>query len=222
MFDHLARSQRTSLAALALSLGVAGALDAHAHAQPSSIGDQPWGRRGALHQLAEGQQRLKDQQAIRDLLNCYGTGHDLIFTRLDDDQQPALDVLERCFTPNVQSDVRFFDAPETTRLSNLNELVAFIEDFALDRGYHSARNTPGNILVEFLDDDHARVTSSTLSPHFSSAAPSDGVPPGFVDLFSARYVMEVVRVDDGSWRTEAFELNVDDVIHLEGNYPFGQ
>ena len=162
-------------------------------------------------------QRIEDLEAVRAIPACYGYGHDLIFKHLGGDQREATDALERCHVNALTTRVFFFD--ETTAASTLHsirDLIAFVEAFAKDQGYSSARNVPGNVQVEFTGPTTARVQSSTVAPHFLTLAAKSPA----ADFIEARYVSNVARGDDGVWRVVEFDLVVQQIWRGVGVYPF--
>ncbi|MEN0067826.1 MAG: nuclear transport factor 2 family protein [Myxococcota bacterium] len=162
-----------------------------------------------------------DVAALTRFADCYGRGHDLVFFDLGGSQTAALDALGDCFASDVVSEFRFFGAPNGDVLEGLPALVGFIEQFALQSGYNTARNIPGNVNVELLGPDDALVTYSGNTPHFS-VAPTDPKARGFVEWFSARYTATARRDADGVWRTTQFDIEIDEVIRQEADFPFGQ
>lgn len=174
-----------------------------------------------IEDLAVRTQVLEDREAIRSVAECYGRGHDEIFRHLRGDQSPSLAILRRCFTDDVQTDVFFFtETAPMAQLTSLAQLVGFIEQFAIDTSYTSARNIVGDIGIEFTGPDTAVMVSATSTPHFIQP-PGPGVQPT-VDLVSARYRDEVVRGADGVWRTRKKALILDQFWRGSGSYPFAQ
>jgi hypothetical protein len=164
-------------------------------------------------------QQIEDLEAVRAIPPCYGYGHDLIFRHLGADQTEATNALRRCHVNALTTNVFLFD--ETTAaatLHSIRDLIAFVESFAKDQGYSSARNVPGNVQVEFTGPATARVLSSTVAPHFLTIGPKS---PG-TDLVEARYVNNVVRGNDGVWRTVELDLVVQQIWRGVGAYPFAQ
>ena len=162
-------------------------------------------------------QRIEDLEAVRAIPACYGYGHDLIFKHLGGDQTAATDALRRCHVNALTTRVFLFDeTTATTTLHSIRDLIAFIESFAKDQGYSSARNVPGNVQVEFTGPTTARVQSSTVAPHFLTL----GLKSPAVDFVEARYVSDVVRGGDGVWRVVEFDLVVQQIWRGVGAYPF--
>ncbi len=162
-------------------------------------------------------QRMEDLEAVRAIPACYGFGHDLIFKHLGGDQTAASDALGRCHVNALTTRVFLFDeTAATTTLHSIRELIAFVESFAKDQGYSSARNVPGNVQVEFTGPTAARVQSSTVAPHFLTL----GVKSPAADFVEARYVSDVVRRGDGVWRVVEFDLVVQQIWRGVGGYPF--
>lgn len=153
--------------------------------------------------------------------SCYGRGHDAIFRDLGGTHAEARDLLGGCFSEDVQTDFYFFDGATPTHLDGLDALIGFIDGFASSTGYHTARNTPGNVSVEMTGSSSARVVSSGTTPHFSRL-PATAGDPAFVDMISARYVNEVTLGSDGVWRTTVFTIHVDEIWRAEGAFPMGQ
>lgn len=156
------------------------------------------------------------KQELRELAACYGVGHDLLFLDLGGPQTASLEVLRQCFSDDVHTDVIFFGG-EPTALDGLPGLVSFVETFALDSGYHTARNTPGNVGVELLSDEDAIVTSSGATPHFSLASAESP----FVDWITAKYT-HVAHLEDDGWKTTTFTIEIEEVAHVGIAYPLGQ
>jgi len=164
-------------------------------------------------------QRIEDLEAVRAIPACYGYGHDLIFKHLGGDQTEAIDALERCHVNALTTHVFFFDeTTATTTLHSIRDLIAFVESFAKDQGYSSARNVPGNVQVEFTGPTTARVRSSTVAPHFLTL----GSKSPAADFVAARYVSDVVRGSDGVWRAVECDLVVQQIWRGTGVYPFAQ
>ncbi len=164
-------------------------------------------------------QRIEDLEAVRAVPACYGYGHDLIFTHLGGDQTEAIDALRRCHVNALTTRVFLFDeSTTTTTLHSIRELIAFVESFARDQGYSSARNVPGNVQVAFTGPATARVQSSTVAPHFLTL----GSKSPATDFIEARYVSDVVRESDGVWRVVAFDLIVQHIWRGVGVYPFAR
>jgi len=163
--------------------------------------------------------QIEDLEAVRAIPACYGYGHDLIFKHLGGDQTAAINALRRCHVDTLTSKVFLFDETNaTTTLHSIRDLVAFVESFAKDQGYSSARNVPGNVQVAFTGPSTARVLSSTVAPHFLTIGPKSPA----TDFVEARYVNNVVRGDDGVWRTVEFDLVVQQIWRGVGTYPFAQ
>jgi hypothetical protein len=164
-------------------------------------------------------QRIEDLEAVRAIPACYGYGHDLIFKHLRGDQSEATDALKRCHVDALTTRVFLFDeTTPTTTLHSIRDLIAFVESFATDQGYSSARNAPGNVQVEFKGPATARVQSSTVAPHFLTLGPKSPA----TDFIEARYVNDVVLGNDGVWRVVTFDLVVQQIWRGVGVYPFTQ
>jgi SnoaL-like domain len=164
-------------------------------------------------------QQLEDLEAVRAIPACYGYGHDLIFKHLGGDQTEAINALRRCHVNALTTNVFLFnDTTPTTTLHSIRELIEFVESFANDQGYSSARNVPGNVQVEFTGPATARVQSSTVAPHFLTIGPKSPA----TDFVEARYVNNVVRGNDGVWRAIEFDLIVQQIWRGVGAYPFAQ
>jgi len=164
-------------------------------------------------------QRIEDLEAVRAIPACYGYGHDLIFKHLGADQTEAIAALLRCHVNALTTHVFLFDEnTAVTTLHSIRDLVGFIESFASDQGYSSARNMPGNVQVEFTGPTTARVQSSTVAPHFLTL----GSKSPATDFVEARYVSDVVRGSDGVWRAVDFDLVVQQIWRGAGVYPFPQ
>jgi hypothetical protein len=164
-------------------------------------------------------QQIEDLEAVRAIPACYGYGHDLIFNHLGGEQTEAIAALQRCHVNTLTTNVFLFDetTPATT-LHSIRDLIAFVESFARDQGYSSARNVPGNVQVEFTGPASARVRSSTVAPHFLTIGPKSPA----TDFVEARYVSNVVRGNDGVWRAVEFDLVVPQIWRGAGVYPFAQ
>lgn len=193
---------------LALTVGAQASMPGHA-ARP---GD---GTAGVAARI----QQLEDLEAVRAIPACYGFGHDLIFKHLGADQTEAINALRRCHVTALTTNVFLFDeTTASTTLHSIGDLIAFVESFAKDQGYSSARNVPGNVQVEFTGPATARVQSSTVAPHFLTIGPKSPA----TDFVEARYVNNVVRGNDGVWRTVEFDLVVQRIWRGGGTYPFAQ
>ena len=193
------------LAGLAITVG----------AQVEISGQTGDGTAGVVARL----QRIEDLETVRAIPACYGYGHDLIFKHLGGDQTQAIDALRRCHVNALTTHVFLFDeTTATTTVHSIRDLVAFIESFAKDQGYSSARNVPGNVQVEFAGPAAARVQSSTVAPHFLTVGPKSPA----TDFVEARYVNNIVRGNDGVWRTVEFDLVVQQIWRGAGTYPFAQ
>jgi hypothetical protein len=193
---------------LALTVGVQASMSGHA-ARP---GD---GASGVSARI----QQLEDLEAVRAIPACYGYGHDLIFKHLGGDQTEALNALRRCHVNALTTNIFLFnETTATTSLHSIPELIGFVESFAKEQGYSSARNVPGNVQVEFTGPATARVQSSTVAPHFLTIGPKSPA----TDFVEARYVNNVVRGNDGVWRTVEFDLVVQQIWRGVGAYPFAQ
>lgn len=162
-------------------------------------------------------QRLIDINAIKDTAACYGQGHDAIFDDLGGTQRDALAILRECFAEDVRSEVVFFGVT-TDRLDNLEQLVEFIEDFAIATNYTSARNIVGDVRVRFTGPHSAIMTSATATPHFITG---DGTAAPTMDLVTARYVDRLER-RRGHWRVVQKTLIIDEIWRGVGVYPFAQ
>src|SRR5262249_40527953 len=112
----------------------------------------------------------------------------------------------------------FDETTPTTTLHSIRDLIGFVESFAKDQGYSSARNVPGNVQVEFTGPTTARVQSSTVAPHFLTIGPKSPA----TDFVEARYVNNLARGNDGFWRTVEFDLVVQQIWRGVGTYPFAQ
>jgi hypothetical protein len=192
-------------AALALVI----AADPAATGQPGQGLDDNRGLRATV-------QTLEDTEAIRALPACYGYGHDLIYRHLNGDHSDAIEALRRCFYDDVATSVFLFDEnTPSTHLQGIDGIIRFVEGFALDTGYSSARNVPGNVQIEFTGPSSARVLSSTVAPHFLTNGPSSPA----ADFIEARYVQNAVKRADGAWRTVSFDLVVQQIWRGVGAYP---
>ena len=193
---------------LALTVGAQASMPGHA-ARPGN------GTAGVAARI----QQLEDLEAVRAIPACYGYGHDLIFKHLGGDQTEAINALRRCHVNALTTNVFLFDdTTATTTLHSIHDLIGFVESFAKDQGYSSARNLPGNVQVEFTGPATARVQSSTVAPHFLTIGPKSPA----TDFVEARYVNNVVRGNDGVWRTVEFDLVVQQIWRGVGTYPFAQ
>ena len=164
-------------------------------------------------------EKLESLEAVRAIPSCYGYGHDLIFKDLGGTHQEAIDALRRCHVDSLTTNVFLFDeARPIATLHSIGELIAFVESFAKEQGYSSARNVPGNVQVEFTGPASARVQSSTVAPHFLTVGPKS---PG-TDFVQARYVDNVVRGRDGIWRAIEFDLVVQQIWRSAGTFPFAK
>ena len=164
-------------------------------------------------------QRIEDLEAVRAIPACYGFGHDLIFKHLGADQAEAIDALQRCHVNALTTRVFLFDeTTPTTTLHSIRDLIAFVESFAKEQGYSSARNVPGNVQVEFTGPTTARAQSSTVAPHFLTIGPKSPA----ADFVEARYMHNVARGSDGVWRTVEFDLVVQQIWRGVGVYPFAK
>lgn len=162
-------------------------------------------------------QELTDRENIRAIPACYGYGHDLIFKHLGGDHADAIEALRRCHTDNLVTNVYLFDETKVNvQLHSIRELIKFVEDFATQQGYSSARNVPGNIQIDRLGPASARVLSSTVAPHFIT----NGTNRPGADFVEARYVHTVRRGDDGVWRSTEFDLVVQQIWRGVGPFPF--
>ena len=131
----------------------------------------------------------------------------------------AIAALQRCHVNALTTHVFLFDEnTAVTTLHSIRDLVGFIESFASDQGYSSARNMPGNVQVEFTGPTTARVQSSTVAPHFLTL----GSKSPATDFVEAQYVSDVVRGSDGVWRAVDFDLVVQQIWRGAGVYPFPQ
>src|SRR5215510_12741358 len=164
-------------------------------------------------------QQFEDREAVRAIPACYGYGHDLIFKHLGGQQTEAINALRRCHVNTLTTNVFLFDetTPATT-LHSTRDLIAFVESFAKDQGYSSARNVPGNVQAEFTGPATARVLSSTVAPHFLTVGPKSPA----TDFVEARYVSNVVRGNDDVWRAVEFDLVVQQIWRGAGAYPFAK
>lgn len=178
-------------------------------------------RADAPGELEHELQAMLDREHIRGLLDCYGTGHDLIFAELGGAHSAALSELRQCHTEDLITNVYLFDTTTpVARLENLEAFVGFVDEFARMNGYSSARNVPGNIRIHITSATSARVTSSTSAPHFLTDGAAGGEDRGTIDVVSARYADTVVRQPDGTWRTVERDLIVEQIWRGEGGYPF--
>jgi SnoaL-like domain len=197
--------------------GCAGEASAEGVPSPEQASAAPVGE---LDDLAARTRALEDREAIRDAAACYGQGHDEIFRHLGADQSDALAILRECHTDDLATAVFFFDeSTPTDELATLEELVRFIEQFAIDTGYTGARNVVGDIRIDFTGPDSAVMTSATQTPHFiQGTADPAGAPT--LDVVSARYVDELERSEDGTWRSRKKSLLIDQIWRGIGFYPF--
>lgn len=165
--------------------------------------------------------RLSDLQELRGIIDCYGMGHDLIFKDLGGTHREALDVLRRCHVDGLVTNVFLFDESKPAqRLESLTAFVGFVDAFAQQNGYSSARNVPGNVQIEFTGPATARILSSTEAPHFLTKGPPAASDRPTLDLVEARYVDTAKRDRDGRWRTIERDLIVQQIWRGEGAYPF--
>jgi len=82
--------------------------------------------------------------------------------------------------------------------------------------------------VELVDADHATLLYSGTTPHFSLAEDDRDPDPqvvsraGFIDHISASYKSELLRGDDGVWRTTHFIIEIKEVLRVQGTYWIAQ
>lgn len=215
---HL-RSLRHSLALGLAVLPLVGGCDLPADSGGDDGGDDILALAG---EYTDRLQALEDRDAIREVAACYGRGHDAIFTDLGGAKTEAFDILDSCFMPDVQTEVFFFDNPvPAAQLDGLDQLVGFIEQFAIDTGYTGARNVVGDVQIELHDDGTAFMVSATATPHFIAPADPTAVAPT-VDLVTARYEDTLVQDEDGVWRTQTKVLRLDDFWRGQGSFPLAQ
>jgi hypothetical protein len=175
----------------------------------------------AHQRLVDQVQRLADLQDLRQVIDCYGMGHDLIFKDLGGAHREALEVLRRCHVEGLVTNVFLFDESKPAqRLDSLTAFVGFVDGFAQQNGYTSARNVPGNVRIEITGPASATIWSSTEAPHFLTRGPASASDRPTLDLVSARYVDRVARGRDGQWRTVERDLIVQQIWRGEGGYPF--
>ena len=176
----------------------------------------------AQHRELEAQvRRLADLQELRGIIDCYGTGHDLIFKDLGGAHREALEALRRCHVEDLVTNVFLFDESKPAqRLDSLTAFVGFVDAFAQQNGYTSARNVPGNIRIELTSPGTAKIFSSTEAPHFLTRGPAAASDRPTLDLVEARYVDTAKRDRDGRWRTVERDLIVQQIWRGEGAYPF--
>jgi len=174
-------------------------------------------------------ERLKAATAVSGIASCYGRGHDAVVPGEKADQSEALAILHTCFASDVQSQFRYFGAAvqPSDQLDGLGALVEYIGSFWANAGYHSARNVPGNTHVELVDSRHATLSYSGTTPHFSVAEDDANAAPGaaragFIDAISASYSSEVELGEDDVWRTTRFEIDIKEVIRVNGSYWIAQ
>lgn len=175
-------------------------------------------------------QRTQDLADIAAVSGCYGRGHDAVIPGKNADQSIALAILQTCFADDVQSEFRYFGNPAepADQLDGLSALAEYIGSFWANAGYHSARNVPGNVHVDFVDADHAQLLYSGTTPHFSLAQEDADPDPqivsraGFIDLISASYSSELARDGDGVWRTTHFSIGIKEVMRVPGTYWLAQ
>lgn len=178
--------------------------------------------RAQLTNIAQQVQELKDEAALRGIMDCYGQGHDTIFFHLGTGQSEALKLLKECFADDVKSDIYLFDGKTpAASLTTLEQLVGFIETNAMNSNYRSARNTPGDVRVQRTGANSARILSSTSAPHYLRAM-TYPAPQAAIDLITARYANEVVKDADGKWRTHSFTLILDELWRGSGSYPMAR
>lgn len=202
-----------AIVALCCVAGLAASVGAHSSMPSGSV------QGGGTPGLAARVQQIEDLEAVRAIPACYGYGHDLIFKHLGGDQTEAIDALRRCHVDSLTTSVFLFDeTTPATKLHSIRELIAFVESFAKDQGYSSARNVPGNIQVEFTGPATARVLSSTVAPHFLTVAPKGPA----ADFVEARYATNAARGADGVWRAVEFDLVVQQIWRGAGAYPFAR
>lgn len=212
------RNMSTSLlAVIAAALTGCSTQDPEAPAEATRESDLVSQRR----QLEARVQRLSDLQELRGIIECYGMGHDLIYKDLGGAHREALDVLRRCHVDDLVTNVFLLDESKPAqRLESLTAFVGFVDSFAQQNGYTSARNVPGNVRIEFSDPATAKIWSSTEAPHFLTKAPPAASDRPTLDLVEARYVDTARRGRDGQWRTIERDLIVQQIWRGEGAYPF--
>src|SRR3954469_1146063 len=145
---------KSVLSMIALAAGLAGCATQTAEAghEDSEL---------ASHQrLVDTVQRLSDLQELRQVIDCYGAGHDLIFKDLGGAHREALEVLRRCHVEGLVTNVFLFDESKPAqRLDSLTAFVGFVDGFAQQNGYTSARNVPGNVRIELTGPASAKIWS---------------------------------------------------------------
>lgn len=217
----LLRSPRRPLALALTALSLGGGCDLPAD-HGGGGGDDGDAIFALADEYADRLQALEDRDAIREVAACYGRGHDAIFQDLGGAKTEAFDILSTCFTPDVHTDVYFFGAPEpVAQLDGLDQLVGFIEQFAIDTGYTGARNVVGDVQIELGDDDTAVMVSATATPHFIQPVDPAAIAPT-LDMVTARYEDTLVRDEDGTWRTQTKVLRLDHFWRGQGSYPLAQ
>jgi hypothetical protein len=177
-----------------------------------------------LEQMVQSFRRTQDREAIEAVASCYGRAQDAIFLHWQDREAgrlEALDILRTCFTEDVEVSLFFFDGPEpAVTTSSLEAWVDFVSSFATSGDYTSARHLIGNVHVELTGPDTARMTSSSITPHYIRGT-TDPTGQPTVDLVIGNYVDELVR-EDGVWRTHRKLVVADEYWRGLGFYPLGQ
>jgi SnoaL-like domain len=214
-----AAASRRWLALALVALGACQAAEADPETTSELTAETAHGWRGERG-LAARVQRLTDRLDLRAVTDCYGAGHDLIFRDLGGAHAEALAALRRCNREDLITNVFLFDDRRAVqRLTSLREFVGFVDGFALQNGYSSARNVPGDVRIEFTGEHSAKIWSSTAAPHFLTRGGPGPADRPSLDIVSARYVDTVLRERDGVWRTVERDLIVDQIWRGEGGYP---
>lgn len=180
--------------------------------------------RARVRRVERAVRRAEDREAIETVAACYGRAQDVLFLNWQDREAgrlEALDIFRTCFTEDVEITLFFLNSPEpASQTFSLSAWVDFVVGFAEDGDYTSARHLIGNVLVESIDGNTARMVSESLTPHFIRHTGTDPAPTA--DFITGNYVDELVRGPDGVWRTYKKIIVADEYWRGQGVYPIGQ
>ena len=204
-----------------LSLGAlaSGCSSARADSPADSVRDELTKLRGDFA-------RLRDDDAIRQLGYCYARGLDEISIHYADRPKGlavATALYATCFDPNVEISVFPVGAKTPFKVTrNIKEWVEFADGFYAGVPYTSTRHLVSNFFIERTGETTARMVSYAVGPHFVKGTAKDAASAGpSLEYYSLRYLDELARQGDGSWRVVKKSVYFDEVWRGVGFFPNG-
>ncbi len=172
-------------------------------------------------------QRLADEDALRNLAYAYGRGNDAI-SILHGDRVKARAAGAAEYAKGMAGDIKIEvyalggESPFNAT-TGIPAWVNFVDKYFEAQRYTSTIHQMSNFAIEFVDADTATVSAYAVVPHFiNSGAKEKSGADGNVDIMNCKYRFQAKRQKDGSWKTVALRIELQDIWRGVGFFPGGQ